>query len=261
MDTIPIELIEIILSYLDTSALFRLCRVNRLLRALAQPHLIAHAEQITMRLWICQSSIVAHKPLDFRWSACNADDNKMEFIPQDPDTSLTLQTALPPPQIDGCTVLIKVNSTRRIYSISYKNKIVPVPVDQSSHHAGYDATGADDMTAYSCSWQLLYDVYDEPSNPAIKRLVPRAFACDTDLLDPQVLVASSREKVVTSVPEQSATLPKESESDIEKKKKAAMEAAAANKDSAHHSLYFYPFTSLTQSVYNTFASLLQQLYA
>ncbi|KAI9490922.1 hypothetical protein BDB00DRAFT_835976 [Zychaea mexicana] len=236
LSSLPIELIELVLANVDTDTLFKLCRVNRLLRALAQPRLISHAQQITMRLWINQPHVVSHKPIDFTWSACDTDNNRMVFEPQD-NTTMTLQTALPPPQIDGCTVLIKVHNTRRIYSISYKDRIVPVPIQPSQQHTiittDYEsATGNSSMDvedAYACGWSLSYDVHDDSRSPAIKYLHARSFACDTDLLDPQVLIASSREKVVVSLPESTttSTTSTTSEDSHDEKKKMMMQNGIA----------------------------------
>ncbi|KAI8145526.1 hypothetical protein BJV82DRAFT_604056 [Fennellomyces sp. T-0311] len=221
LSTLPVELIELVLAHVDSDTLFKLCRVNRLLRALAQPRLMSHAQQITMRLWIHQPHVVSHKPIDFGFSHC--DNDRMVFAPQEA-SPMMLQTALPPPQIDGCTILIKVSNTRRIYSISYKDRMVAVPVQQGQHVAEYvsnsDARGYVE-DAYQCGWHVAYTIIDDAHNPMLKRLVPQSFACDTDLLDPQVLIASSREKVVVSLPE---PVPETQDQHDEKKK--MMEAAA-----------------------------------
>ncbi|KAI7857064.1 hypothetical protein BDC45DRAFT_603636 [Circinella umbellata] len=194
LSNLPIELIELIIAHVDTETLFKLCRVNQLLRALAQPRLINHAQQITMRLWIHQHPLVSNKPLDFTFSSCG-DNNRMLFEPsRDAPTSLTLQAALPPPQIDGCTILIKVHNTRRIYSISYKDCLVPVPLEQNI--TGYKSSENVDVDgAYGCGWNFSYTIRDDDRTSAIKYLYPKSFSCDTDLLDPQVLISSSSEKV------------------------------------------------------------------
>ncbi|KAI9268054.1 hypothetical protein BDA99DRAFT_535572 [Phascolomyces articulosus] len=206
LSNLPVELIDLIITHVDTDTLFKLCRVNRLLRALAQPRLVNHAQQITMRLWIHQHPTAGpQKPLDFICSGCDIENNRMVFEPsRDTTSSLTLQTALPPPKIDGCTVLIKVNHTRRIYSISYKDRIVPVPLDQTitGHTPTFDTSSTNIEDAYGCGWQLAYTIQEDARTPAIRYLQPQSFTCDTDLLDPQVLISSSREKVVVSLPEQ-----------------------------------------------------------
>lgn len=185
---LPVELIDMVLSHLDTSALFRLCHVNRYLRALAQPRLFHHAQQVTMRLWICQPHVVSHKPIDFVWSHCDSERNRMVFVPQQDEAVLPLQPALPPPQIDGCTVLVKMGNSKRIYSISYKDRVVSVPVDIDSTKENQvvykgDKDGEQDLS-YACGWKLRYNVQQQQQRKAV---VPCTFECDMDLLDPQVL--------------------------------------------------------------------------
>ncbi|KAI7884187.1 hypothetical protein K492DRAFT_234912 [Lichtheimia hyalospora FSU 10163] len=184
---LPVELIDMVLSHLDTSALFRLCHVNQYLRTLAQPRLFHHAQQVTMRLWICQPHVVSHKPIDFVWSHCDSEHNRMVFIPQQDEAVLPLQPALPPPQIDGCTVLFKVGNSKRIYSISYKNRVVSVPVDIEENEVVYKGdTDNDHDLSYTCGWKLRYNVQQQQQQQR-KAVVPCSFECDMDLLDPQVL--------------------------------------------------------------------------
>ncbi|ORZ01194.1 hypothetical protein BCR43DRAFT_486515 [Syncephalastrum racemosum] len=179
-----------------------------------------------MRLWIHQPNLVSHKPLDFRWKACNED--KMVFEPQDANV-MTLQSVTCP-QIDGCTVLIKVNETRRIYSISYKDRIIPVPLQHPAGMTGYDAVQQNEEDAYGCAWRLNYDVRDE-NGGRIKRFVPRSFECDVNLLNPEVLMASSREKVVVSTPAPPPLSEEEKHQKEQEHKKAMYDQCSASPDS------------------------------
>ena len=251
MSNLPIELIELILAHVDTETLFKLCRVNQLLRALAQPRLINHAQQITMRLWIHQHPLASNKPLDFTFSSCG-DNNRMVFEPaRDAPTSLTLQIALPPPKIDGCTILIKVHNTRRIYSISYKDQLVPVPLQQNV--TGYESSGNVDVDgAHGCGWDIFYNIQDDDRTPAIKYLYPKSFSCDTDLLNPQVLMSSSSEKVEQ---QQSPKEEETEESHDEKKKMMMMMMMMQGNEDVPSSSW------LTRIVNDTVASFYQWLSA
>lgn len=253
-----------ITAHLDTSSLFQLCRVNRFFRSFAQPRLVSHAQQITMRLWIHQPHMVSHKPLDFRWSSFDIQSNKMIFEPQDPAASMTLQSALPPPQIDGCTILIKISNTRRIYSISYKNRVVTVPIEENaSRTAGYQpplCPGDGGSTAYDCAWNFSYHV----SSDTVHRLTPVSFECDTGLLDPEVLISSSREKVVVSSPPSESTAQEKTQEELQhdSRKKAAMAASSSQSASALSPSSLPPYLSqITIYAYDTITSLFHALHA
>ncbi|KAI9312685.1 hypothetical protein BX666DRAFT_2030993 [Dichotomocladium elegans] len=199
LSTLPVELIDMVLSLLDTTTLFRLCHVSQLFRSLAQPLLFEHASQVTMRLWVCQPGLLAHKPIDFGWSHCDQVAHQMVFSPLDPSAAtLTLQKSLPPPRIDGCTVLIKVGSAKRIYSISYKHRVIPVPVDSTS--AAYSRVTLcgqqeEEEAYYGCAWKFTYAIRD--TSPSCRQLIPSAFTCDVDLLDPYILTSpASRDMVI-----------------------------------------------------------------
>ncbi|KAI8374747.1 uncharacterized protein BYT42DRAFT_577515 [Radiomyces spectabilis] len=177
--SIPNELFEKIFIYVDASTLYKLIRVCRLFRLLAQPRLKAYAQRVTVRLWIYQSNWIAHKPFDFEWTAYNALRGTVMFSPMREPVSLKFNSCLPPPQIDGCTMLVRDCQSCSIYSISYNDKVTVTLAGQGVRTAGYSPSAKNDY-----SWQLVYDIDPISGADSIQRIRPQSLECDLNLLDP-----------------------------------------------------------------------------
>ncbi|KAG0170435.1 hypothetical protein DFQ30_002507 [Apophysomyces sp. BC1015] len=188
LQTIPIELLERIFHYADIATLFKLFQVCRLFCAIVQPRILSYVKQITVRLWVFQPYVVAHKPLDFKWT-CWGKNGKQIFEASEPITSATsfLSTSASClPQIDGCTLLVR--KTRQIYSMSYAKTVhLPIcdvgPWQRVSHKIAKPS--CNDDIAFGRQWDLWYDI-DEVDHQE-KRLNPRQFECDIELFDPDIM--------------------------------------------------------------------------
>ncbi|KAG0168601.1 Esa1p-associated factor [Apophysomyces sp. BC1034] len=173
---LPSELLNGIVSYVDTPALFELYRVGRLFRALAKPRLVAHARHIKVRLWIYQPRAVAHKPLDFEFQ-CDAND-KLVFSYAGTAADLRFQTQIPPPQIDGC--MLQMQTEKKRYSVAYREPF-SVCLDQKMMDA--------------IAWQFRYECFDhldaKSDQRRHQRLVPQTIECRIGMLDPSLFAAEN----------------------------------------------------------------------
>ncbi|KAI7859761.1 hypothetical protein BDC45DRAFT_161145 [Circinella umbellata] len=215
---IPIELIDHIFTFADNSSLFQLCRCSRLFHALAFPRLTSqHMSHSKIRLWIEQPGLVGHKPMDFEWFNYDRERGKLVFTARKNSTAhqqqLTFNTdsssSSEAPIIDGLTIVLSPSGMedRRIHSVSYKKAVVmptSLPIkqqqemDYSVQYPGNSNNYEENKrTAYSCAWQLQYQVIQKEPSSCI--IIPKTFECDLDLLDPNVLNARINELPLTNI--------------------------------------------------------------
>ncbi|KAI9482502.1 hypothetical protein BDB00DRAFT_879141 [Zychaea mexicana] len=204
--TFPIELIDHIFTFVDSSSLFQLCQCSRLFRTLAFPRLTSqHMSRATIRLWIEQPGMVGHKPMDFEWSDFDKERGKLVFTAK-PDQhyhTFNKKKSSEAPVIDGLTVLSTGDKgDRRIHSVSYK-KAAAVPASLTVKQneltcVSYPGSSSKKDTAYACAWQLRYGVQEQQQQSSSTcTIVPKTFECDLDLLDPTVLGARINKAPVT----------------------------------------------------------------
>ncbi|KAI8394080.1 uncharacterized protein BYT42DRAFT_553287 [Radiomyces spectabilis] len=195
MTILPPEIIDLVLSFVDPSTLFESCQVCHSWRQLSYTHLQRYAQNITVRLWICQPGTTSHKPLDFDWQAKESRSDKLvfSFQPKNGPSSFTKPSDTNQlPHIDGCTVIVHHADTRRrqIFSLSYNPIALPLSAqDQSSQWIQYEPLATSNLI-YKYPWHLSYDC-EQGSNEKMN-VVPRQFICSMDFVNPILLEASSR---------------------------------------------------------------------
>ena len=214
---IPIELIDHIFKFVDNSSLFQLCRCSRLFHALAFPRLTSqHMSHSKIRLWIEQPGLIGHKPMDFEWLNYDKERGKLVFTARKQQhTFNSTSSSSEAPIIDGLTIVLSPSGMedRRIHSVSYKKAVViptSLSIKQSQQQemtlfVMYPGNNNNDSnnnyqqnkrTAYSCAWQLQYQVIQQEPSSCI--IIPKTFECDLDLLDPNVLNARINELPLTN---------------------------------------------------------------
>ncbi|CAO3640153.1 unnamed protein product [Cunninghamella echinulata] len=115
---LPIELLDYIISFTDTSTLYELYKSSSLLQILSSKYIDQyHINSLSIRLWIHQPGKVSHLPIDFFPLPIERRKEKeyqCQFQSQQNDILFDTKQ---PIYIDGCTIIHK--EAKKHYSLSY----------------------------------------------------------------------------------------------------------------------------------------------